>query len=263
MDGFRHNYLDLISENEAGNFTFMIKNGVKAKSIINVFPTVTYPNHFTMITGLYPESHGIVHNKFYDSVWNEYFLYNNKKDNVDPFWYDNGAEPIYVTNKKAGAFRNSGSVVWPTGIGKVKGIGPDWVIPGKDAFSDITFTERVDYLISWFTDKKKPINLGLLYFPEPDELGHKTGAGSQNVTDFIKNELNDILGYLFTRLKEVNLFDDMNIILTSDHGMTNYTKDKAILLSDYLNSTWYKTGSQVFDNHLAVNIFPEQGLYSF
>ncbi|XP_053396053.1 ectonucleotide pyrophosphatase/phosphodiesterase family member 5-like [Mercenaria mercenaria] len=261
MDGFRYDYLDLIPPDETENFQYMINNGVKAKSVMNVFPTVTYPNHYTLITGMYPESHGIVHNRFYDAYWKEYYMYNNTRDNIDPFWYDVGAEPIYVTNKKAGTSRNSGSVVWPTGIGKVKGIGPDRVIPGANAFTQINFTERVETLIEWFTDKTAPINLGLLYFPEPDEIAHETGAGSVNVTDFIKGELNNVLGYLFKRLKEVNLFEEMNIILTADHGFANYTKDKAVLLCDYLNSSWYKTGAENFGsngNHITVNVFPEE-----
>ncbi|XP_053396057.1 ectonucleotide pyrophosphatase/phosphodiesterase family member 5-like [Mercenaria mercenaria] len=260
MDGFRYDYLDLIPPNEAEHFRYMIKNGVKAKSIMNVFPTVTYPNHYTLITGLYPESHGIVHNRFLDTYWNEYFVYNDRRDNVDPFWYDVGAEPIYVTNKKAGG--SSGSVVWPAGIGEVKGIKPDRLIPDANSFTEINSTERVDTLIKWFTDKNNPINLGLLYFLEPDETAHASGAGSKNVTDIIKGDLNDALGYLFKRLKEVNLFDEMNIILTADHGFANYSKEKTVLLDRYLNASWYKTGAEDFGrngNHISENIFPEKG----
>ena len=264
MDGFRYDYLDLIPKNETKNFQYFVNNGVKAKSVMNVFPTVTYPNHYTLITGLYPESHGIVHNRFYDTYWKEHFMYSNARDNVDPFWYDVGAEPIYVTNKKAGDSRNAGSVVWPTGIGKVKGIGPDRIIPGADAFSNISFTTRVDKMIDWFTDKIDPINLGLLYFPEPDEIAHENGAGSIKVFDFIKGELNEILGYLFKRLKEVGLFDNINIILTADHGFTNRSDEKTVLLDKYLNSEWYKTGAENFGsngNHMTVNIFPEEGMH--
>ncbi|KAL4233252.1 hypothetical protein ACF0H5_007936 [Mactra antiquata] len=258
MDGFRYNYLDMFSSDEIPNFRYIIENGVKAESMLNVFPSVTYPNHYTLITGLYPESHGIVHNRFYDPVWKEYFFYDNRRDNFDPIWFDVGAEPIYVTNKKADASRCAGSVVWPCGLGKVKGIGPDKIIPDADPFSVIDFKTRVDTLVSWFTEKINPINLGLLYFPEPDEIAHHSGAGSENVTRFIKGELNDVLGHLFQRLKESNLFDEMNIILTADHGFTNYTK--AIVLAEYgLNSTLYSTGSKFFKNHLAVNIFPNEG----
>ena len=264
MDGFRYDYLDLIPPKETEHFQFIIKNGVKAKSIMNVFPSVTYPNHYTVLTGLYPESHGIVHNLFFDTRWKEYFVYTDKRDNVDPFWYDVGAEPIYVTNKKAGGY--SGSIVWPGGLGEVKGIKPDRLIPNSYWFTEINSTQRVDTLISWFTDPVRPINLGLLYFPEPDDIAHATGAGSENVTDVIKGDLNDALGYLIKRLKEVDLFDDMNIILTSDHGMGNYDKSKTVFLNDYLNSSWYKRGSEDYLNHgnrINVNIFPEKGMYFF
>lgn len=259
MDGFRYDYLDMLPANEIENFQYFIKNGVKAESVRNVFPTVTYPNHYTLITGLYPESHGIVHNRFYDPEWKEYFLYDNRRDNFDPIWYDNGAEPVYVTNKKAGWDRSSGSVVWPCGLGKVKGIRPDRIIPNADPFTNINFTKRVDYLIKWFKDNKDPINLGLLYFPEPDEKAHQTGAGSNDVLQLIKTELNYILGYLFKELKENNLFDDTNIILTADHGFTNFTRDKAVVLSDHLDTSLFHVGSQLFENHLTVNVFPAEG----
>lgn len=257
MDGFRHDYLDLIPKAETENFQHFIKNGVKAKAIMNVFPTSTYPNHYTLITGLYPESHGIVHNIFYDQLWKEYFDYSNRRDNVDPFWYDVGAEPIYVTNKKWGGF--TGSVVWPAGIGKVKGIGPDRLIPGADSWTEINNTERVETLINWFTDEANPVNLGLLYFLEPDETAHETGAGSKNVTDYIKGELNSALGYLIRRLKEVGLYDEMNIILTSDHGFVNYSRQKAVILDNHINSSWYQTGVPNFQGGVAVHIFPGEG----
>ncbi|XP_060597088.1 ectonucleotide pyrophosphatase/phosphodiesterase family member 5-like, partial [Ruditapes philippinarum] len=258
MDGFRYDYLNLIPEEETEHFQFMIKNGVKAKYVMNVFPSVTYANHYSILTGLYPESHGIVHNLFYDSIWNEYFALTNRRDNVDPFWYDVGAEPIYVTNQNAGGF--SGSIVWPCGTGEVKGVKPNKIIPNAYWFTEMNSTYRVDTLISWFTDPHQPINLGLLYFPEPDEIAHATGAGSENVTDYIKGELNDALGYLITQLKKVGLYDEMNIILTSDHGLGNYNKSKTVLLNDYLNSSWYKTGSEDYSkngNRITVNIFPE------
>ena len=256
MDGFRYNYLDKFLVNETNNFHYFIRNGVKAQYIRNAFPTVTYPNHYTMITGLYPESHGIVHNRFYDSHLDDHFWYDNTRDNVDPLWFDVGAEPIYVTNNKAGSNRKSGSVLWPMGIGKVKCIGPDYIIPDANTFNEsIPFETRVDRLIKWFTDKN-PINLGLLYMHEPDVIAHAHGPDSQEVRDVIKGPLNSVLGYLRKQLEEVGLLDSVNIILTSDHGFTQFTK--FINLDDYIDGSWYKEASE-WNNHITVNLIPEGG----
>ena len=257
MDGFRYNYLDKFLVNETSNFHYFIRNGVKAQYIRNVFPTVTYPNHYTLITGLYPESHGIVHNRFYDPVLSEHFWYDNTRDNIDPLWYDVGAEPIYVTNHKAGSNRKSGSVLWPAGIGKVKCVGPDYIIPNANCFNEsIPFEERVDYLMKWFTDENDPANLGLLYMHEPDVIAHAYGPDSEEVKNEIRGPLNSALGYLKKKLEEADLLDSTNIILTSDHGFTNF--DKFINLDDYIDESWYEEASD-WHNHVTVNLIPKEG----
>lgn len=258
MDGFKHDYLELpgLKPEDISNFKYVITNGVRASQIVNVFPTVTYPNHYTLITGLYPESHGIVHNRFYDPSPEvmSYFWFDNRRDNFDPVWYDVGAEPIYVTNKKAGTKRNSGSVLWPCGLGKVKEIAPDRIVPNADPFNKTGFEDRVDYMMNWFTDKENPINLGLLYFNEPDETAHATGAGSEEVIKKII-ELNDVLGYLFQKLKKAKLFEEMNIIITADHGFTNVSEIVDLSEYDIIERRDYRSASE-FKNHITVQLFP-------
>ena len=259
MDGFKHDYLELpgLMEENIANFRTMINNGVRVEHVMNVFPTVTYPNHYTLITGLYPEHHGIVHNRFYDSSSEvkDHFMFDSRRDNFDPVWYDTGAEPIYVTNKLAGGKRLSGSALWPCGVGKVKGIAPDKLIPDADSWSKIEFNKLVDTVVGWFSDKTNPINLGLLYFDEPDHVSHVYGAGSTEVITMI-NKLNDVLGHLFQRLKEEGLYEDMNIVITADHGFVNVTD--IVVLSDYglEEGTDYTTGSY-FENHSTVHFYPK------
>lgn len=258
MDGFKHDYLELpgLEEDKVNNFRYMISNGVRADQVINVFPTVTYPNHYTLITGLYPESHGIVHNRFYDPdpTVKDHFWYDNRRDNFDPVWFDVGAEPIYVTNKKRGGNRRSGSALWPCGLGKVKGITPDRIIPDADPFSEIDFNKLVDTVVGWFVDEESPINLATLYFNEPDETAHRSGAGSYEVMQKIY-ELNDVLGYLFKSLKDAKLFDEMNIILTADHGFTNVTE--VVNLEDFnIIQNKDNTSGSTFKNHITEQLFP-------
>lgn len=259
MDGFRYDYLDRFIANQTSNFQYFIQNGVKAKYIRNVFPTVTYPNHYTLITGLYPESHGMVHNRFYDPNLLEHFWYDNRMANFDPMWFDNGAEPIYVTNHKAGSNRKAGSVLWPSGLGKVECIGPDYIIPNADPFNKTKFETRIDYLMDWFTDTNNPINLGLLYFDEPDETAHVYGPDSEPVNNLIKGPLNDALGYLKKKLEEADMLESTNIILTADHGFA--TVVKLINLDDYIPESWYETGG-LWQNHIVVQLFPKPGIVS-
>lgn len=258
MDGFKHDYLELpgLKQQNISNFLHMVQNGVRAEYVVNVFPSVTYPNHFTLITGLYPESHGIVHNRFYDPDPKvmDHFWFNSRRDNYDPVWYDNGAEPIYVTNNKAGGHRKSGSVLWPCGLGKVKEIEPDRLIPNADPFNDTDFKIRVDYMVKWLADEKDPINLGLLYFNEPDEVAHATGAGSEEVKVMI-GKLNEALGYLFESLRDAKILDQVNIILTADHGFTNRSEFVNFEDYDILEQRDYVSGSQ-FKNNIVEQWFP-------
>ena len=103
FDGFRWDYME---KTETPNFDFIVKTGVEANYIKNAFVTKTFPNHFTIVTGLYEESHGIVANTMYDPVFKSWF----HLDNTESRWW-NGGEPIWVTNQKAGG--TSGTVFWP------------------------------------------------------------------------------------------------------------------------------------------------------
>lgn len=256
MDGFRYDYLDRFTENETDNFHFFIRNGVKAKYMRNVFPTMTYPNHYTLITGLYPESHGQVHNQFYDPDLHATFWYEHRMDNFNPLWFDNGAEPIYVTNHKAGPNRKSGSVLFPTGLSTVKCVGPDYVIPNADPVSTTKMETRIDYLMDWFTDRDNPINLGLLYFTEPDATAHIQGPDSEAVNNIIKGPLNDALGYLKLKLESAGLLSSTNIIMTSDHGFTNV--EKSLNIDDFLDRSWYDEATDWYNN-VVLQLIPKPG----
>ena len=218
MDGFGHKYLDTLPDSLIDNIKYFANNGVKAKWMENVFPSLTYPNHYTMITGLYPESHGLVHNRMYDPQLNDSFSIDNVKDNFDPKWYQ--AETIYYTNHAAGTGRYSGSIAFPAGVTQSKGVPLDHVIP--DFFwaniTDVRHSHfEVDTMISWFLDENKPINLGLLYFAEPDEVSHEYGPNSDEAHEII-GKVNEAVGYLKSKLIDAGLLDELNIIITADHG---------------------------------------------
>ncbi|KAL3881553.1 hypothetical protein ACJMK2_027979 [Sinanodonta woodiana] len=258
MDGFRYDYLDRIPPANKSFFQYFINQGVRAKWVENVFPSVTFPNHYTIITGLYPENHGVVENRFYDPVFNETFLFENSKQNFESKWYDMGAEPVYVTNTKSGNGRLSGVVMWPAGLAAVKCTPPDRFISGAYWINkSIEFEQRIDYIIQWFSDPDYPINLGLLYFEEPDETGHPHGPESGEVNNVIA-KLNEALGYLKKKLESKKLLEKINIIITADHGMLTHPQNKTINLDDKLDRSWYRlTGTD--KNMLLVQVFPVKG----
>lgn len=267
MDGFRYNYLDKLPLDKITNFTYLIKNGVKAKFIKNVFPTVTYPNHMTIATGLYPESHGVVDNVFWDPYLEDKFDIANFRQNFESKWFDSGGEPIWVTNQNAGSHRDSGVIWWPTGVAAIKSYMPR-VMPADEFNETVSdWKVRVDTLIRWFRNDKeniRPINLGILHFSDPDLTAHKYGPDNADgtITDEVQRiifKLDDTLGYLKHTLVESNLWEEINLIVTADHGHTNLLSLKVgqINLDDYnIDPKSYTTVSGV---HNVFTLEPTEG----
>ncbi len=145
-----------------------VEVGVKAKYMQPSFPSLTFPNHYTLITGLYIESHGITGNTFYDPRYNQKVnLLRDANSNDIRFW--NATEPIWDSAKKQGfktaSFFWTGSEVW--------GKNPDIFM----AYSNnINFESRCDEIVNWFS--KFELDFGTLYFNEPDHTGHDYGANS-------------------------------------------------------------------------------------
>lgn len=251
FDGFRWDYVH--KANNLTNIHRMISDGGWAMhGVKNAFLTKTLPNHYTIVTGLYEESHGIVGNVMYDPLLNATFHGWLDSDLRDSRWWDDGGEPIWVTNQRQNTHHRSGVMAWPGGVAVVKG----FQAYRAESFNDgLTKKERVDRLIEWFTDEY-PINLGLYYENQPDEFGHSYGPDSKEVLTEIL-ELDSLLGYLLDKLEDNNLLKDMNIILTSDHGMTTTPNDTAykINLDDYIRLNSYSITSK---NPVAgIHVIPE------
>ena len=258
FDGFRWDYLEnhtLINFEE-----YFIRNGVKAhEGIKNAFTTVTFPNHWTIATGLYPESHGIVANVIYDNILNETYYDFGPLDNSTKWFGQNShAIPIWILNELYdSANRRSG----------IMGAYPGSNVPINNRTAFVTFDyalesklnwfKKVDMLVSWYLDEKNPINLGVLYFAEPDDTGHQYGPYSSEIVQKI-HDCDYILGYLIQKLKYVGLYDQMNIIVTSDHGMDTASPDKAINLADYTDISKFNS----YGGLTQINIFPKDRKYT-
>ena len=152
MDGFRWDYLDIVNDREIPipNFASLISTGVRAEYIKNAYVTVTWPNHWTMATGMHVESHGVVANSYFDARLNATF---SGRSTVESKWYDNGTvgsggEPIWVTYQRAASYHRSGMVIWPGGNAEVNGVKATYRVPNDNS---MPFKERVDNIIKWFT----------------------------------------------------------------------------------------------------------------
>jgi len=258
LDGFRWDYLEMVNDKGIAtpNFQMLIDNGVVVKSpgVKNVFVTKTYPNHYSLVNGLYAESHGIVENEFYDPLFNETFTIPNSND--IKWWNGTGTqkvEPIWVTNDAVGGEHHaSGVYFWPGS--EVPGMHPKYFVSPYN-FS-IPFSVRVDTVAGWFTQEDRPVNFGVLYYHEPDETGHLHGPNSTEMVTMIQTLDSDI-GYMIRVLKEKEIFDELNIILTSDHGMAQLSA--SVYLDDYIDSSLYRW----FGGSPVGNILPEAGILHF
>jgi len=225
FDGFRHDYMN---KTETPNFDKLEKEGVKAESLIPVFPSLTFPNHYSIATGSYAGTHNITGNSFYDKKFKEeYNLYNRSKVK-DPKFYK--SEPIWVTAERQGVL--SASFYWVGTEAPIKGHSPSLF---KYYDGTVPFVARVDSVINWLQlpEEIRP-KLVLLYFSEPDHTGHIMGT---NTNDIIKSvsDMDALLGYLLKELENLPIYPNLNIIVLSDHGMVDVSSDRIIILDDYIS----------------------------
>ena len=179
MDGFRPEYLKRSRLDGKGpaasTILCLARSGVRVPFMMPSYPTITFPNHYSIVTGLYPESHGIIHNRFYDPDLKAYFNIRSP-DMSNAKWWRNG-EPIWATAKRQG--RISATYFWPGSDVKDDILAPNY----RFKYNKSTpFEQRVDQILNWLDlpIKERP-NILTLYFEEPDSTGHKFGPNTQNV----------------------------------------------------------------------------------
>ncbi|XP_001380405.1 ectonucleotide pyrophosphatase/phosphodiesterase family member 1 [Monodelphis domestica] len=225
LDGFRAEYL-----HTWGGLLPVIRKlqncGTHTTNLRPVYPTKTFPNHYSLVTGLYPESHGIIDNKMYDPAMNASFALKNK-EKFNPEWYK--GEPIWLTTKYQDL--KSGTFFWPGSDVEINGILPDiyQVYNGS-----IPFEERVLAILQWLQlPKDKRPHFYTLYLEEPDSSGHSFGPVSSQVIKALQR-VDSIVGMLMDGLKTMNLHRCINLILVSDHGMEQGSCKKYVYLNKYL-----------------------------
>lgn len=247
FDGFRWDYVNRVP---TPNFDAVMAEGVKVERVENAYITKTFPNHYSLVTGLYAETHGIVANEMYDPVLNRSFSMETASM-YDPRWWEE-AVPLWVTNQREGG--RSGAVMWPGSDVEIHGVFPTHYLPYN---ASVRFESRVDRIIEWFSGPgEEAVDLGVLYWEEPDESGHNFGPES-SLLDVVIADIDDKLGYLRNELKKAGLYETVNLIVTSDHGMTQLSTDKVIELDNYVSRELYLW----VDKSPVVGILPIEGKY--
>lgn len=226
IDGFRHDYFDFTA---TPNLDKIIEEGVKAEALIPVFPTKTFPNHYTQVTGLYPENHGLVSNIMYDPEFNERFVIGNGSETVkEGKWYE--GEPIWVTANKNGL--KSASYYWVGSEAEIGGVRPDYY---KTFDSTVPYTERVEEVLNWLNmeEAMRPRFISL-YFSLIDSQGHRNGPNPAILKSSI-DSIDQTIGRLIQGIATQEKEDLVNLIIVSDHGMAQLSRDSMIFLDDYID----------------------------
>ena len=207
-DGFRYDYA---KKYNAKNLLKLSKDGVQAKAMIPSYPSITFPNHWTLITGLYPSHHGLVDNFFYDYKRNEAYAMSNRKNAEDGSWY--GGIPLWSLAEKQNMI--SASLQWVGSASNAGGIRPTYYYPYHEKF---TPSEKVSKVINWLKlpEDKRPHFISL-YFPEVDRAGHHFGPEAGE-TEVAVQLIDNAIGELVQKVKDLGL-KNVNFIFVSDHGM--------------------------------------------
>ncbi|KFE97806.1 phosphodiesterase [Chryseobacterium formosense] len=207
-DGFRYDYA---KKYNAKNLLNLSKNGVQAKAMIPSYPSITFPNHWTLITGLYPSHHGLIDNFFYDYKRNEAYAMSNRKNAEDGSWY--GGIPLWSLAEKQNMI--SASLQWVGSASNAGGIRPTYYYPYHEKF---TPSEKLGKVINWLKlpEDKRPHFISL-YFPEVDGSGHHFGPDSKE-TEIAVHLIDDAIGELVQKVKDLGL-KNVNFVFVSDHGM--------------------------------------------
>lgn len=237
LDGFR---ADFLSRGITPTLNSFIKSGISPKYMTPSFPSVTFPNHFTLVTGLYPESHGIVGNTFWDPDLQEEFYYTDPSRSMQPKWWT--AEPIWVTAENQGV--RSAVHMWPGSEAHISGVDPYYL----DKFNSDErlgtkvkrILELVDLPGSNDTKEADPARprpqLIAAYVPVVDAKGHKWGPNSTEIDEAIK-DVDKMVAGILDGLDERHLSDVVNVVVVSDHGMASTDATRLYQLEDLIDTS--------------------------
>ncbi|EDX82155.1 MAG: alkaline phosphatase family protein [Brevundimonas sp. 32-68-21] len=227
IDGFRPDYL--------GRGATPVMDGLVAGGAFGPmrpsFPSVTFPNHYTLVTGLHPDHHGIVGNRFTDAELGVFTMASKESG----FW--DQAEPIWVSAEKAGV--RTGTMFWPGSEVEIHGVRPSRWEPFDQSMSG---DARVDRILSWLdlpADQRPRFET--LYFDIVDSAGHRHGPDAAETRAAVAS-VDASIGRLVEGLKARGLYDRTLLVLVSDHGMAATSPDRVVWIDDIIDPAALQIG---------------------
>ena len=244
LDGWRWDYAQKYS---APTLTRLMASGISG-ALIPSFPSKTFPNHYTIVTGLYPGHHGIVGNSVKDPPTGRRFSMSNRKEVQDPMWW--GGEPIWVTLQRAGQV--AAPLFWPGSEAPIQGQLARFWEPFDEQVPPNT---RVDRVLRWLDlpAAERPTFL-TLYFSDVDGAGHDFGPDSRAVANAVRR-VDRYLDRLIRGLARRQIQDKVNVVVVSDHGMADSNTTRVVVLDDYLPLD----GIDIIDLNPTLGLFPAAG----
>ena len=227
FDGFRWDY---VNRGITPNLQKMIDNGVCALSLRPSFPSKTFPNHYSIISGMYPENHGIISNSFTDPFTGEAYKLGDTVSVRDAKWYR--SEAFWETAERQGI--KTASYFWPGSEVTTEYRHPTYY---KKYEHNKPYKERIDTVAKWLSlpEKERP-HFITLYFDAADTYGHKFGPNSPELNKAVAG-LDSLVFYLKKNIEETLLTESINIIIASDHGMTEISPQRIIDVSKFIDVT--------------------------
>ncbi|RFF27439.1 MULTISPECIES: ectonucleotide pyrophosphatase/phosphodiesterase [unclassified Wenzhouxiangella] len=226
IDGFRHDYIERF---DSPAIDRMIREGFYADSLHQAFPTKTFATHYTLVTGRHPGTHGVVANNMWDPKREASFSLGDREAVNDGFWYQ-GGEPIWVTAEQQGL--TAATFFWPGSEAMIQRTRPTHY---RAYDGRVPHAERIDQVLEWLAmpEEERPDFL-TLYFSRVDSRGHSDGPASTATLDAAAR-IDDELGRLFSELEARGQLDAINIILVSDHGMSEVSRERTVALDEHLD----------------------------
>jgi Uncharacterized proteins of the AP superfamily len=246
LDGFRSDYIEKFNP---PTLKKLVKNGVRAKWMIPSYPTKTFPNHYTVATGLYPDNHGIIENNMFDADINAVFGLRIREQVQNPLWW--GGEPIWVTAEQQGQI--AASFFFPGTETLIKGKQPEYWKPYEHTLPN---EERVDTVLSWLDlPREKRPTMITMYFSDVDDAGHGFGTDAEETRRAVL-KVDESLNRLMQGLKARKIDKKVNLIIVSDHGMASYRLRDAVILDEFFDPN---DAERIFWIGEFTQIFPKEG----
>ena len=225
IDGFKPLYLD---RGVTPTLNELAAQGAKAKGLLPVFPSVTFPNHYSIVTGLYPDHHGIVNNAMWDANIEEPFQLSSHTAMIDPRWWSGGV-PLWVSARQQGL--HTSTLFWPGSEAKIQGVqANDWLTFNKS----MDAPARVVQLTQWLNrPREQRADFATLYFDDVDTAGHRFGPDSAELNQAVAH-VDQAIGHLRENLDQLGILPHTTFIIVSDHGMVHVPQANRIPLQAVL-----------------------------